>query len=645
MDWAAGLSPLQIWIAQLTIGVACAVLALALTLIFSPIMDDSRFLFFVFGIVVAAYAAGLRGGVTAALISVFVIDFFVFYPIYDFTLFAHPVNLLQIILFLWVAIVISLMQERRLAAERLSRLLIEQRNAILDSVVDGITAQEANGQVIFANQAAAIMTGYASTQEILEPIHKMQARYEIFDIDGSPLPYSALPRNIVFKEGRSAERVFCSRMIATGEERWLHVRSAPVFDRAGAVKLAVNVLRDVTRERKVQREMIEMSRLVLDQRQRLDNLIANLPGIIWEGEGVPTKGQQMTFISEYAIKMLGYPRELWLSDPDLWKRIVHPDDVEMAAQRAVEIFESGQPGSIQIRFIAHDGHLVYAETHTSVEHRDDGTSKVYGVIMDISERKQYEDALAEYAANLCRSNEELEQFAYVASHDLQEPLRMVTSYLQLLEGRYADKLDEDARDFIHYAVDGASRMKGLINDLLLYSRVQRKRDDFKSVPLLRALEQALDNLQLLIEDHDATVIHDSLPTIYGNEAQLVQLFQNLINNAIKFRRDEPPIVQIGVKRLRREWEFAVRDNGIGIDRQYLSRIFVIFQRLHTKEKYPGTGIGLAICKKVVENHRGRIWVESAPGEGTTFYFTLPLGDGVGLEDDTNHGNRDRNSAD
>ncbi|MBD3884076.1 GAF domain-containing protein [Phormidium tenue FACHB-886] len=224
---------------------------------------------------------------------------------------------------------------------------------------------------------------------------------------------------------------------------------------------------------------------------------------------------------------------------------------------------------------------------------------------------------------LARSNTELQQFAYIASHDLQEPLRMVTSYLQLLERRYKGKLDADADDFINFAVDGAIRMKTLITDLLLYSRVGTHGKAFEHIDSRLAVERALANLTLAIEESGATVLYDALPEVTADLSQLTQLFQNLISNAIKFRGEAPPIIQIAAQTHDQSWLFSVQDNGIGIEPQYAERIFVIFQRLHNRSEYPGTGIGLALCKKIVERHGGKIWIQSDPPQGTTFYFTLP----------------------
>ncbi|MBL1178280.1 response regulator [Pantanalinema sp. GBBB05] len=224
---------------------------------------------------------------------------------------------------------------------------------------------------------------------------------------------------------------------------------------------------------------------------------------------------------------------------------------------------------------------------------------------------------------LARSNAELQQFAYIASHDLQEPLRMVTSYLQLLERRYKGKLDADADDFIQYAVDGALRMRTLINDLLAYSRIGTRGQAFEFTSCMEAVACAIANLEVAIAERGAVVMYKDLPNVQADPTQLTQLFQNLISNAIKFADEVAPQVWIQASHQEQSWLFSVQDNGIGIDPQYAERIFVIFQRLHNRIDYPGTGIGLAICKKIVERHNGRIWVQSELGQGATFYFTIP----------------------
>jgi PAS domain S-box-containing protein len=247
---------------------------------------------------------------------------------------------------------------------------------------------------------------------------------------------------------------------------------------------------------------------------------------------------------------------------------------------------------------------------------------IYG--RDITERKRAEDALKRLAEDLRRSNAELEQFAYVASHDLQEPLRMVSSYMQLLKRRYQARLDNDADEFIGFAVDGAARMQQLINDLLTFSRVGTRGSPMGLSSCEKVLAEALMNLQVSIEESQAIITHDPLPTVFCDQPQLVQVFQNLVGNSIKFRGRQAPEIHISAKRAESEWIFSFCDNGIGLDPRFGERIFEIFQRLHSRTAYPGTGIGLAICKRIVQRHGGRIWVESKPGEGATFYFTIPI---------------------
>ncbi|MGA2063682.1 MAG: ATP-binding protein [Thermoguttaceae bacterium] len=242
---------------------------------------------------------------------------------------------------------------------------------------------------------------------------------------------------------------------------------------------------------------------------------------------------------------------------------------------------------------------------------------------NVTARKQAEEALRHTAEDLKRSNSDLEQFAYVASHDLQEPLRMVTGFVQLLQRRYAGRLDAEADKYIDFAVDGAKRMQTLINDLLAYSRVGTRGRELSLTDSGAALQQALANLRTSIDEAGAQITNGDLPTVRADEMQLVQLLQNLIGNAIKFRGESPPAIHVDARREEDRWRFAVSDNGIGIGPQFKDRIFLIFQRLHTREHYPGTGIGLAICKKIVDRHGGRIWVESRAGQGATFYFTLP----------------------
>ena len=297
----------------------------------------------------------------------------------------------------------------------------------------------------------------------------------------------------------------------------------------------------------------------------------------------------------------------------------HADDLR--------IMETGATEEMEERYVR-DGRETWVDTIKTPVRDDEGrVIGLLGVFWDITERKEAVEQVRRLNEELTRSNQELEQFAYVASHDLQEPLRMVSSFTQLLAQRYGDKLDQDAREFIGYAVDGANRMQRLIQDLLSYSRITTRGQLFSPVDAHDALGEAIINLQSAIRESGALVTNEDLPRVLGDRTQIVQVFQNLIGNGIKFRKPgEPPRVHLRAERDAAGagfWAFSVADNGIGIAPRHFERLFVIFQRLHGKKEYPGTGIGLALCKRIVERHGGRIWLESEEGKGSIFSFTLP----------------------
>jgi PAS domain S-box-containing protein len=306
---------------------------------------------------------------------------------------------------------------------------------------------------------------------------------------------------------------------------------------------------------------------------------------------------------------------------------------ELMAEDVIARYRHTEQREQFLELIQHQGHVANFEfeivtkknryKHVLMNASIDGEI-LSGMILDITDMKQAEEVLRLTLQELERSNEELEQFAYVASHDLQEPLRMVTNFLQLLEQRYKGELDADADEFIAFAVDGATRMQRMITDLLEYSRVGSRGEAFVPLDCEAVFDEVCDNLKISLEDNNVTITHDLLPQVLGDETQLSQLFQNLIGNAIKFRSDRAPEIHVGAVQEDGTWVFSVQDNGIGIDPEFADRIFVIFQRLHPDGAYPGSGIGLSISKRIAERHGGRIWVESKPGAGSTFFFTIPV---------------------
>ena len=343
------------------------------------------------------------------------------------------------------------------------------------------------------------------------------------------------------------------------------------------------------------------------------------PMIIADSQGT------VTMVNNAAEKLFGYSKSELVGQPF---EILIPEGVRSAHARHRASFMAmpavrGMGAGIELRARRKDGSLVPIEVSLNPIESPGGTL-VSSVIQDLTERKKAEAEIARYTRELERSNAELEQFAYVASHDLQEPLRMVSSFTQLLARRYRGRLDATADEFIAQAVDGARRMQGLIRDLLKYSRVGTKEKPFALVGCDEVLTAVLGNLRVAIEESRARVTREPLPTVDGDAIQLGQLFQNLIANAIKFRAVEPPRVHVGAAREDGHWLFSVRDNGIGLDPEHLEHAFEIFKRFHRHEGYSGTGIGLAICKRIVEKHGGKIWLDSRPGQGTVVYFSVPL---------------------
>ena len=366
-------------------------------------------------------------------------------------------------------------------------------------------------------------------------------------------------------------------------------------------------------------ERIEAERAFKTSKEKLEMALENGKIGTWEWE----IGTDRIRFDKRMEKMFGKKPGTFEYTFNTFEKTIHEEDLPHVRDAFSRAVKENIPVDTVFRVKFSNNEVNYISTKALMENDSNGNPfRVSGVCFDITEMKKgAEKVLFELNENLLRSNRDLEQFAYVASHDLQEPLRMVSSFTQLLYQRYKDKLDHDAHDFIQYAVQGAARMQAMINDLLDYSRIQTRGRKFVLVDMHDVLGQVINNLIINIQEKNALVTNDELPKVIADEGQMVQLFQNLIMNGLKFCNTSPRI-HISVKEENEHFLFSVKDNGIGIESQYFNKIFQIFQRLHPKDEYGGTGIGLAICKRIIDRHGGRIWVESKPGKGSEFCFTI-----------------------
>jgi PAS domain S-box-containing protein len=455
--------------------------------------------------------------------------------------------------------------------------------------------------------------------------------YRIFEIDPSRFgaSYEAFLNAIHPDDRESVDAAYSSSvqsrtpyeidhrlLMPDGRIKHVHERCTTYYDEAGAPVRSVGTVQDITARKLVDEQLREAS---LYARSLIEASLDPLVTISPAGK--------ITDVNAATEQVTGVPRQQLIGS-DFTDCFTEPQEARAGYER---VFEQGFVLDYPLA-IRHASGAVTDVLYNASLYRDESGAVVgvFAAARDVTQRKRAEEALlqAEKALRiekdeLARSNAELEQFAYVASHDLQEPLRMVASYTQLLARRYEGKLDEEADEFIGYAVDGATRMQQLIRDLLAFSRVGTRGEPLVPMEAQAAYDEALGNLALTIAESGAEVSADPLPAVMGDHVQIVQLLQNLIGNGIKFRGDLPPRVHVSATQQGGEWLFSVADNGIGIDAQYFERVFVIFQRLHNRRAFPGTGIGLALCKKIVARHNGRIWVESEPDRGSTFHFTLP----------------------
>jgi PAS domain S-box-containing protein len=475
--------------------------------------------------------------------------------------------------------------------------------SLVNNLTEGVWVVDEHADTLFVNPQMAEMLGYAVNEMkgrnlgmFLDPESRMKLSEDNFR--RLKMPRQLEDRIFIRKDGR--------RICAL-------ISTSPFIDENENFQGVIAGVLDITERKRAEEEMRET-------KEYLENLItyANAPIIVWD------KNLQITRFNQAFERLTGRSESEMIGQH---LRTLFPAATADYSLMSIQDTLGGERWEIvEIPIIGADGTTRTVLWNSASIFNPDGSLRaVIAQGYDITERKQAEEALERYADDLRTSNKDLEQFAYIASHDLQEPLRTVVSYSQLLKRRYGNKLGEDADEFIGFIVDAGTRMQAQILDLLEYSRVSTRGQEMARVESEMILEEAVKNLQARIRRSGAVINHDPLPTVLADATQLQQLLQNLLSNAIKFsKKDTVPEIHISAKSLGDRWQFSVRDNGIGIDSQFQERIFVIFQRLHTLKEYPGTGIGLAICKRIIDRHGGEIWVEAEPGVGSTFHFTLPV---------------------
>jgi PAS domain S-box-containing protein len=467
---------------------------------------------------------------------------------------------------------------------------------ILSTISDSIILLDTNAQIVYANRATTTLLESSENE-----LHGDSFSSVVQD---KKTAGDLLEETLKSGNCMNHELSYLSR---SGKPIPVLVSTSVVHDSDNNVVGSVISAKDITRRK-------QNEELLVGEKNFSNAVIDSLPGLFY----VISMDGKFQRWSQNDLKVTGYTDEDALNLNVL--DIISPEDRDLISAKMLEIYNDGSAAA-EVEILTKTGEKI--PYHITGKRASIGEQTyLLGMGIDITDRKKAEAALQKTMEELRYSNQELQQFAYSASHDLQEPLRMVSSYVQLLEKRYKDSLDADAHDFINFAIDGVKRMQSLINDLLQYSRVGTRGKPFENIECLNVYDAAVNNLEVAIKESGASVSHGNLPHVFGDGGQLIQVLQNLIGNAIKYHNEKAPEVFVDAEQKNGSWVFSVQDNGIGIDSKFFDRIFVIFQRLHGNE-YAGTGVGLSIAKKIVQRHGGQIWVESNPGEGSTFYFTIP----------------------
>jgi PAS domain S-box-containing protein len=512
-----------------------------------------------------------------------------------------------ILFFIYLAISTKLKTQAEFKAAQQG--IQDQRDEVeelMNSFSAMVCYKDSNNRITHLNQAMADFLGKPKA------FFKNVSMYEIIS-KGRAHTYHEEDLQII-KTGKSILGAIEEVITPLGEKRWLRSDKKPFYAKDGSIKGVVIFSVDIT-EQTIEKQRLKQS----------EDLFRRIFDKAPYGVFIMDLSRKIIHANNSACNLLGYDID------DL--AIQSLDDLAYDHSKidVVEVYEElspEQPFANREIILSKKDKTAFNINLLATQIKDSNDIPIFnlGMLENISEKRQAEERLQEYSQNLEESNKDLEQFAYIISHDLKEPLRMMTSYTQLLKRRYSDSFDETGDEFMDYIVNGAKRMNDLINDLLAYSRVGRDKRARKFINLVDLIQVIQSNLKMISEEKNAEIIiNDVLPLTYCNKPQITALFQNLINNSIKYSREGvPPKVEIGVTKKKKHWEFYIKDNGIGIAQENLDKIFLIFQRLHANNEYSGTGIGLAIAKRIVLTHDGDIWARSIEGEGTTFYFTLPI---------------------
>lgn len=490
--------------------------------------------------------------------------------------------------------------------------------AIFETVPQGIIIKDKDGKIILMNPAAEKIVGRAAN--VLLDSKAKDIEGDTIHEDGSPFPSSEYPSAIALKTGKVVRNVVMGVFNPHDKNyRWINLSAIPLFKQGNTkpykvytIFQDVSVVRDITERKKAESALKRTS-------EYLESLLnyANAPIIVWD----PTfKIDRFNHAFE---RMTGYLAEE-----------VHGKELSMLFPRhtrdeslvkITKTLSGTHWESVEIPIQKKDGDVRVALWNSANIYAEDGKTLIATIAqgLDITERIKAENALREYTQSLAQSNQELQSFAYAASHDLREPLRTISGFLELLAIDYGDALDEKAKGYITRSVDASNRLHLMIDDLLSFSRLETRKKPFELIHLDEILKTALHDLDKTITERGARISYNKLPDIYADDQQMAIVFRNLIDNAIKFRKDDRPEVKISAEKKNDEWLIVFKDNGIGIDSTNYGKIFNMFSRLNSWKEYPGTGIGLAMCKKIVQRHGGRIWVESEKGKGSAFIVALP----------------------